>query len=68
MIYDGIGDNITYHNASSIIENLYDSKLITSREMDIMKMAVNDRTLQNSENKNTVRADILKNMLITVLS
>ncbi|MCI5628188.1 CtsR family transcriptional regulator [Clostridium sp. HCP1S3_B4] len=68
LIYDGIGDNITYHNASSIIENLYDSKLITSREMDIMKMAVNDRTLQNSENKNTVRADILKNMLITVLS
>lgn len=68
LIYDGIGDNITYHNASSIVENLYDMSLITKREMDIMKMAVNDRTLQNSENRNSVRADILKSMLITILS
>lgn len=67
LIYNGIGDNITYHNASSIIRNLYDMKLITEREMDIMKIAVNDRTLQNCENRNSIRADILKSMIITVL-
>ena len=33
-----------------------------------MKMAVNDRSLTSSENRNKVRADILKGMIMIILS
>ena len=33
-----------------------------------MKMAVNDRSLASSENRNKVRADILKGMIMIILS
>lgn len=67
IIYDAIGDSITYHNAVSIIENLYDINAITNREMKIMKMATNDRTIGGVEQKNKVRADILKAMFMSIL-
>ncbi|MGG7179004.1 CtsR family transcriptional regulator [Clostridium paraputrificum] len=67
VIYEAIGESITYHNAVSLIQNLLDLKMITEREMEIMKMAVNDRTLSSMENRNKLRADILKGMLMVVL-
>lgn len=67
VIYDAIGDSITYHNAVAIIENLFDINVISEREKRIMKMAINDRTLGNVENKNQVRADILKGMFMSIL-
>lgn len=67
VIYDAIGDSITYHNAVAIIENLFDINVISEREKKIMKMAINDRTLGNVENKNQVRADILKGMFMSIL-
>lgn len=67
VIYDAIGDSITYHNAVAIIENLFDINVISEREKGIMKMAINDRTLGNVENKNQVRADILKGMFMSIL-
>ena len=45
IIYEAIGDTSTYHNALAIISNLLDIDLITKREADIMRMAINDRTL-----------------------
>lgn len=68
LIYEAIGENITYHNSISIIQNLYDMKLISERERELMKIAINDRTLIDVDNKNKIRADILKGMLMTVLS
>lgn len=68
LIYEAIGHNITYHNSISVIQNLYDMKIISDREKELMKIAINDRTLIEVEDKNKIRADILKGMLTTVLS
>lgn len=68
LINESIGDNITYHNSIALIESLYDADIINEREFEIMKIAINDRTLQNVENKNKVRADILRAMIIVLLS
>jgi transcriptional regulator CtsR len=42
--------------------------LVIERELELMKMIINDRTLVSSENKNKIRADILKAMLMSILS
>ena len=68
LINESIGDTITYHNASALIDHLQESEIINKRECEIMKMAVNDRSLVSSENKNKVRADILKGMIMIILS
>ena len=68
LIYESVGNVITYHNAVSVLENLYHLKLVTEREFEIMKIAINDRTLSESEDKNKIRAGILKGMLMVVLS
>lgn len=68
VINESIGDSITYHNSIALIESLYDADIVNERELEIMKIAVNDRTLQNVENKNKVRADILRAMIIVLLS
>ena len=62
------GSSITYHNALSIIENLYELDIITEREKEIMKIAINDRSLISIEEKNKSRADILKGMVMVILS
>lgn len=42
--------------------------MVTMREYEIIKVAVNDRTLGSVEDKNKVRADILKGMVNIILS
>lgn len=68
LLYDFIGDSITNNNALSLIEGLVEANLITVRESELIKMTINDRTLANTDNRNKVRADILKAMLIVILS
>ena len=68
LIGESIGNTITYHNASALLDHLLESEVISARECEIMKMAVNDRSLGSSENKNKVRADILKGMIMIILS
>ncbi|MBW6410345.1 CtsR family transcriptional regulator [Clostridium weizhouense] len=68
IINQSIGNSITYHNAVDIIENLYESNIITDRECELMKIAINDRTLILTENRNKVRAEILKAMIMVSLS
>lgn len=67
LIYQVIGDSITNNGAVTLLQSLYESKLITIRELEIMKMAVNDRTLSSAEERNKVRADVLKGMLMAIL-
>lgn len=67
LIYDVIGESITNHNALALIESLRESDFITVKESELMKMAINDRTLVNTEYRNKVRADILKAMLMVIL-
>lgn len=68
VIYEAVGNSITYHNSVSILENLLELNIINERELELTKMAVNDRTLSSSEDRNKLRADILKGMLMVILS
>jgi len=47
---------------------LLELNIITVREYELIKIAVNDRTLGLVEDKNKVRADILKGMVNILLS
>ena len=69
VINEKIGDNITYNAGVHIVEGLMDSDIITERECDILKAAINDRTLNVSlHNKNKLRADILKSIIMVLLN
>jgi len=68
LINQSIGDATTYHNAHALLNHLLESGVIEERECEIMKIAVNDRSLTSTDNKNKVRADILKAMMMIILS
>jgi len=68
IINQSIGDSMTYHNAHALLKHLLESGIVEERECEIMKIAVNDRSLISAENKNKVRADILKAMIMIILS
>ena len=67
-IIDSISERITYGEGVSIIEHLLKVKLITTRESEIIKITLNDRTLISAEDKNKTRADLLKGIITTILS
>jgi len=68
LINQSIGDTITYHNANALLNHLLESGVIEKRECEVMKMAINDRSLTSADNKNKLRADILKGMIMVILS
>ncbi|WP_123054758.1 CtsR family transcriptional regulator [Clostridium sp. JN-1] len=69
IINDKIGESITYNSSIQIINGLLESKIITKREAYILKAVINDRTLISfQENKNILRANILKAAMLVVLS
>lgn len=59
---------MTYNSAILLIEHLYDRKLITKREFEIIKRSINDRTLGLAEDKNKLRAEMLKGIIMVILS
>lgn len=68
IINEKIGDSITYDSAVQIIDYFFEQSLITEREAQIMKIAVNDRTLSSvNDSRNKLRADILKSIIVIVL-
>ncbi|KAJ52205.1 transcriptional regulator CtsR [Clostridium tetanomorphum] len=68
VLNNNIGDNITFHRAIQIIDNLLESNTINEIEANLIKVAINDRTLNLAGyNRNKVRAEILKNMLTVLL-
>lgn len=68
LLNDSIGESMTYSMALTLVEHLHESKLITKNEAEIIKISVNDRTLISVEDKNKVRAEILKGMITVILS
>jgi len=68
LINQSIGNAMTYHNANALLKDLLESGVIEKRECEIMKIAINDRSLISTDNKNKVRADILKGMVMIILS
>ncbi|QBD85932.1 CtsR family transcriptional regulator [Clostridium tetani] len=69
MLNNKIGDGITFYNACSLIESLLEADIIDKKFSELIKVAINDRTLDIiPEGKNELRANILKNMLFVLLS
>lgn len=68
LIEDKIGPSITYNGALDIINILEQREVITNREANIMKAAINDRSLAApADRKNVIRAEILKTMIRVVM-
>lgn len=68
IIVDAIGDSITKSKAYDIINTLSDEKIITDREADIIKASIGDRALSCENNlRNSIRAEILKNILLILV-
>lgn len=69
LIEDGIGDSITKYKADSLISSLVEKKIASEKEALLMTHAVDDRALVSvpTEDRNKIRADILKNILIMYL-
>ena len=68
MLNESIGRSITYQGALSLVHYLLELSLVTERECELIKMSVNDRNLTSVEDKNKVRADILRGMMAVILS
>jgi transcriptional regulator CtsR len=66
-ISDKIGGSLTYDTGALIVNSLLEHNLITEREAEIIKIAINDRTLGVLENKNKLRADLLKAMITSII-
>lgn len=68
LIVNIIGDSITRNKAYHIIESLFEVDIISLRESKIMKSAIADSSLSfDGGNKNKLRADILKNVLLILV-
>ncbi|MBC8588029.1 CtsR family transcriptional regulator [Paratissierella segnis] len=68
IIMNTIGDSITKSKAYHIIDGLMEENLITNREGEIIKAALGDRALgSDPNNRNAIRADILKNILLILV-
>lgn len=67
IIVNTIGDSITKSKAYHIIDGLVEENIISVKEGNIMKAALGDRALANGANRNALRADILKNMLLILV-
>ena len=67
-INNAIGVSLTYNSAVLLLEYLCEKELITKRELEIVKISINDRTLILTEDKNKLRAEILKGIIMVILS
>ena len=63
-----IGDSITKNNSDDLLKELLRLKKVTEKEFELMKVALSDRALSQCENKNKIRADLLKNMLLVIFN
>jgi transcriptional regulator of stress and heat shock response len=67
-VSEKIGNSLTYDAGAQIVNGLLEHDIITEREAAIIKIAINDRTLGVLENKNKIRAELLKAMITTIIS
>ncbi|MGE5627750.1 MAG: CtsR family transcriptional regulator [Solirubrobacterales bacterium] len=67
IINDKIGSSITSDGAYGLLNGLFELNIISERELQIIKIAINDRFLSNGKNRNELRAEILKAVLMVIL-
>ncbi len=70
ILNKSIGDSLTFNKASDLVDVFEEKQIISTREKMIIKSSVNDRALGKmySEDRNKLRADILKEILLTLLN
>lgn len=68
LFRDFIGDSITKDKADLLIKELRRRDLISSREAELIRVSLSDRSLSLSDNRNILRANILKNILLVIFS
>lgn len=67
LFNEEIGNSITKDKADQIINELKKLDYINEREAEIIKVSLSDRSLSLAcENKNEIRANILKNVLLVI--
>lgn len=67
-LFNEIGDSITFEKSQDIVEALYEMGKIDENEKNLIMAAISNRSLcKIREDRNEVRADILKNMIVYVL-
>lgn len=69
LISERIGQSISQSTAEAYIDAFLEKGLISQRETSIMKAAVNDKSISivSQQNRDIVRANILKSMLIVLI-
>lgn len=67
LINEKIGESITGDAANGLIEGLFELNLLTQRELQIIRISINDRFIGTCENRNKLRAEILKAVLMAIL-
>ncbi|HOK62880.1 MAG TPA: CtsR family transcriptional regulator [Soehngenia sp.] len=68
IINDLIGDSITEAKAIDIIETFYEEGLVSKKEANIIKAAISDRAFGTEiEDRNRLRANILKNIILILV-
>lgn len=69
ILKDTIGDSLTKAQAEGIIKNLYEKKLISKREMQLMNRVFSDRALSKiyQSDRNEIRADFMREMLLILI-
>lgn len=66
---NSIGDCISQSKAYAFIDNILEYGLINNRELMLMKASTNDKViLVSSQDRDCIRARILKNMIITLVN
>ncbi|MDO5715653.1 MAG: CtsR family transcriptional regulator [Tissierellia bacterium] len=65
---DVIGNSITKDKSDLLVDELLVQGMITKRENEMIKVALSDRSINCVEERNTMRANILKNILLVVFS
>ena len=67
--FHAVGDAIDEREAIAYVQNLTDNEIITPREASLIGTALSDAALQNitSEGRNTVRAQIFRHILLSLM-
>lgn len=68
IIVNAIGNSITKSKAYDIVDGLKEEDIITTREAEIIKVSISDRSLNcDTSLRNLLRAEILKNILLIII-
>ena len=68
LITTVIQNEISYNDATNLVDGLFERGLLTEREVDIIQSVINNKTLSNPiKMEDRLRANILKNILISII-